>query len=87
MPKFMLKCSLSAFAILFAAATIDVAQATGNKRKQRSGSGQMMRLGGPTNGAAATNGGFVDRTGGPTLRSSGDIERFFRQQSGSRGPG
>ncbi len=88
MSKFMLKCSLSSLVVLFAAATLDVAEAGGTKRGQRTGSSQMMRLGGPTNGAAsATNGGFVDRTGGPSLRTNAEIERFFQQRRDEGGRG
>ena len=87
MSKFTLKCSLATLAVVFAAATVDIAEAAGNMRKQRSGSGQMMRLGGPANVTPATNVGIVDRTGGPVLRTRSEIELFFQQQRESRGPG
>jgi hypothetical protein len=83
MSKFTFNCSLSVLALIFAGATVDVAEAGGNgaKRKQRSGASQMMRLGGPTNGTAATtNGGFVDRTGGPNFRSNAEIKAYFDER-------
>jgi hypothetical protein len=87
MSEIMLKYSLLALTLFFTAATIDVAEAGGTARKQRGGSGQIMRLGGPTGGTAATNGGFVDRTGGPSFRSNADVARFFQDQRQNRGPG
>ncbi len=77
MSKLMLKCSTAALVVVFAGATLDVAEAGSNSRKQRSGSGQMMRLGGPTNGATV----FVDRTGGPSLRTNSEIKAFFDERT------
>jgi hypothetical protein len=85
MSKIILQASLATLAIVFTAATIDAAEAGGNGRK-RGGTGQIMRLGGPANGAT-TNSGFVDRTGGPSLRTNREIERFFQQQRDNSGPG
>jgi hypothetical protein len=93
MSKFTLKCSLAALALAFAGATLDVAEAGGTGRKQRGSSGQMMRLGGPTNGTAATVsqqdtniGGTIYRNG-DGLRTTREINRFFHDQRSNSGPG
>ncbi len=71
------KSSLSVMALLLTATTVDVAHAGGARRQTAS---QMMRLGGPTTIVTTSNRGFVDRTGGPSLRTDADVRRFFETQ-------
>lgn len=90
MPNSHWICAIAAIAAIFAGATFQPAEAGNSKRKQRAGASQMMRLGGPAADGNGTGsfGGFVDRTGGPSLRTDSDVRRFFEGlRNERRGPG